>query len=132
MADFTPNAAGGKIGGHTMKLAWSEVGSTTVNELKEGCLTSGCHTSASLTKLDYNGKMTEVQKNMDTLKTLLMAKNWIDSLSTIKSPLKIVPASRGGALFNYMLVMHDGSSGVHNTKYALELVRSSITELRKP
>jgi hypothetical protein len=136
MADFTPNAAGGKIGGHTMKLAWSEEGSTTVTELKEGCLVSGCHTSASLTKLDYKGKMTEVQKNIDTLKTLLMAKNWLDSLDNIKasssSVLKIVPASRGGALWNYMLVMHDASLGTHNTNYTIELLRSSIAELRKP
>jgi hypothetical protein len=45
--------------------------------------------------------------------------------------LKIAPESRAGALYNYFFIEHEGSFGVHNTKYALELLQSSIAELRK-
>jgi hypothetical protein len=48
------------------------------------------------------------------------------------SPLKIRPASRAGALYNYWFLEHEGSFGVHNSKYAIELLQSSITDLRKP
>jgi mono/diheme cytochrome c family protein len=130
MADADPSAAiAGKAGGHTMKL--EEVEGTSIVQVITGCKASGCH-GASLTSLDYNGRQTLVQEYMDTLKTQLVAKAWIDTANTIQAPLNIVPASRSGALFNYMLVLHDGSEGVHNTKYILELLQSSIAELRKP
>jgi hypothetical protein len=134
MAAYSPaNAYGGKIGGHTMAITYVPEGSTTKVEMLNGCKT--CH--SSITKLDYNNKITTFTANMDTLKKLLVAKNWIDTLDAIKIPttgdkiLKIVPASRGGALFNYMMLLHDGSHGIHNPSYANDAVRASITELRK-
>jgi Zn finger protein HypA/HybF involved in hydrogenase expression len=132
MADFTPaNAYGNKIGGHTMAISYIPEGSTTTVEMLNGCKT--CH--SSITKLDYNSKVTTFKANLDTLKKLLVAKNWIDTLDALKAtstaPLKIVPASRGGALFNYMMLIHDGSKGVHNPIYANDVVRASIAEMRK-
>jgi cytochrome c551/c552 len=135
MADYSPaNAYGGKIGGHTMKISYTAEGSTTAVELLNGC--KNCH--SSITKLDYNSKITTFNANMDSLKTLLMARNWIDASNTIVIPttgdktLKIVPASRSGALFNYMMLLHDGSHGVHNPAYANAMVLASIAELNKP
>jgi hypothetical protein len=134
MADYSPaNAYGGKIGGHTMKISYTAEGSTTAVELLNGC--KNCH--SSITKLDYNSKITTFNANMDTLKNLLVAKNWIDASDAIVIPttgdktLKIVPASRSGALFNYMMLLHDGSHSVHNPAYANDMVRASITEMRK-
>ncbi len=46
--------------------------------------------------------------------------------------LVIKPAIKSGALYNYFFIEHDLSQGVHNTRYALDLLRSSIAELRKP
>jgi hypothetical protein len=134
MADYSPaNAYGNKIGGHTMHVSYTPEGSTTAVEMLNGCKL--CH--STITKLDYNSKITTFKANMDTLKKLLVTKNWIDTLDAIKIPttgdktLKIVPASRGGALFNYMMMVHDGSNGIHNPTYANDVVRASIAELRK-
>ena len=132
MADYAPaNAYGNVIGGHTMHITHKPEGSSTTVEMLNGC--KKCH--SSITKLDYNSKITTFKANLDTLKKLLVAKNWIDTLDAIKAtssaPLKIVPASRGGALFNYMMLIHDGSKGVHNPTYANDVLRSSIAEMRK-
>jgi len=133
MADYSPaNAYGGKIGGHTMKITYTPEGSTTAVELLNGC--KNCH--SSITKLDYNSKITTFNANMAILKAKLVAKGWIDTLDVIKATssanLKIVPASRSGALFNYMMLIHDGSHGIHNPAYANGMVLASIRELNKP
>jgi hypothetical protein len=83
------------------------------------------------------GAQTLISRNLDTLKQLLVARNWLDATTDLvrassTSPLRIAPASRAGAIHNYFFIEHEGSKGVHNTKYALELLRSSIRELRKP
>ncbi len=119
------NAVGDFTGGHTMMLDSEEEG-----ENVSGCNVSGCH--SGLTTLDYNGKMTEVHANMDTLKSLLVVRGWIDTVANTPKTGKVIkPARLGGAVWNYFLVEHDLSAGVHNTKYALALLRASITELRK-
>jgi hypothetical protein len=133
MADYSPaNAYGGKIGGHTMKISYTPEGSTTAVEMLNGCKL--CH--SSITKLDYNGKITAFKANMAILKSKLVTKGWIDTLDVINatssSNLKITPASRSGALFNYMMLLHDGSHGVHNPAYANAMVLASIAELDKP
>jgi hypothetical protein len=134
MADYSPaNAYGAKIGGHTMDITYTAEGSTSAVEMLNGC--KNCHTSSSFTKLDYNGVQTQFAANMDTLKSLLVTKGWMNTsdaiLATSSNVLKIAPASRGGALFNYMMLLHDGSKGIHNPSYANDVLRASIAEMRK-
>jgi hypothetical protein len=97
-----------------------------------GC--KNCH--SSITTLDYNSKKTQFTTKMATLKGLLVARKWIDTsdviLGTSTANLKIVPASRSGALFNYMMLLHDGSHGIHNPSYANSMLDASIAELNKP
>ena len=97
-----------------------------------GC--KNCH--SSITKLDYNSRITQFNTKMATLKAQLVARGWIDAndviLGTSSSNLKIVPASRSGALFNYMMLLHDGSHGIHNPDYAASMLDASIAELNKP
>ena len=126
MAYLTPvTELGGLIGGHTMRLEHEGT------EMTNGC--KNCH--SSITTLDYNGKQTQVTALMDSLKVMLVAKGWINASNAIQatsgSPLKITPASRAGALFNYMLLLHDGSKGVHNPSYAISMLNASIAELNK-
>jgi hypothetical protein len=118
-----PNARGDYDGGHTMMLASDE------GENLLGCKASGCH-DATLTKLDYNGKMTETQKNLDTLQVLLAQAGWLDTLAMQAKLVTIKPSNRAGALWNFFLVEHDLSVGVHNTKYANALLRNSIAKMR--
>ena len=129
--------------------------------LTTGCTTSGCHTATGFT-VDYIGESstlanglgshTGTEAYLDTLETMLLdttiTKKWmvgtpkpwivvsasgeITPNASANSPLLIRPASRSGALFNFLFVEHDRSKGTHNTRYTLELLKSSVEELRKP
>ena len=141
MAD--PNAGGGIGGGHTMLIEYLNT-SGAPTYLLTGCTTSGCHTSGGFT-IDYIGassdltnglgSQTATEAYLDTLHTLLLSKGWITASGSINAstsnPLKIAPESRAGALYNYFFVEHDLSKGSHNTRYTIELLKSSILELRK-
>ncbi len=143
MAEQSSGGAG-VGGGHTMNIAYEGEGGTEAFVLA-GCKDAGCH-GTSITSPDIPGSSTGgigaqtlIGMNLDTLQTLLLARGWIDttggSVTVVASssrPLRAVPASRAGALYNFLFVEHDKSEGVHNTRYALELLRSSIRELRKP
>lgn len=133
---YPPNAGTGKAGGHMMNLEYEYDG--VVSSLVTGCKTSGCH--AAITTVDYKGVQTSVRANLDTLQQLLGQKGWLETNTTSSSydlakltggKLIIKPAVKAGALYNYFFVKHDESKGVHNTIYTLELLRSSIAELRK-
>jgi len=159
MADAT--AGSGIAGGHTMNISYENTSHVTAS-LTTGCTTSGCHSAgftidyigASSTLTNGLGSHTAVEAYLDTLQNLLLdinvvnkwnvgaMKPWITVSSTDGSvtinagsgsnALKIRPASRAGALFNFLFVEHDKSKGSHNTRYAVELLKSSIAELRKP
>ena len=131
----------GKGGGHTMWITYDNGG--VPGYVLTGCKAAGCHASSITTpnipgsSTGGIGAQTLILRNLDTLKTLLVARNWLDPATGLvrastSSPLKIVPASRAGAIYNYFFIEHEGSEGVHNTKYALDILRSSIRELRKP
>lgn len=143
MADAT--AGSGIAGGHTMNIEYLTTSGQEAT-LLTGCITSGCHTSSGFT-VDYIGSShflsgglgghSATEAYLDTLKELLVERGWIDTVSNLvnasnSNPLKISPAVKVGALFNYFFVEHDLSNGVHNTRYTLELLISSIAELRKP
>jgi hypothetical protein len=126
-----PPATGNLGGGHTMTLEYESEGSVT--QVKTGCLVAGCH-SGTFT-FDYAstvGGRVVIQKNMDTLKLLLAAKGWIDTVANSVNKVTVKPSNKAGAIWNYFLVEHDKSEGIHNVKYANALLRASITELRKP
>jgi hypothetical protein len=134
---YPPGMGTGKAGGHTMKLSY--VDGSSERQLLSGCQTSGCH--ASISSLDYKGVQTAVHANLDTLKTLLIQRGWVEGNTSSSSyglvkltggRLVVKPAVKAGAIYNFFFVEHDLSEGVHNPKYALELLRSSIEELRKP
>ncbi len=117
-------AQGDYSGGHSMKLESEEEGQNLT-----GCKVSGCH-GTTLTSLDYKGAMTKTHKNLDTLKVLLAQAGWLDTLAMQAKLVTIKPSNRAGALWNFFLVEHDLSAGVHNTEYANALLRNSIAKMR--
>lgn len=141
MAD--PNVGGGIGGGHTMNIKYLNT-SNADTYLLTGCTTSGCHTATGFT-INYiggsagltggAGSQSYTKAYMDTLHTLLTNRGWLTASGSINAttnnPLRISPASRAGALFNYFFIEHDLSHGSHNTRYTVELLQSSIAELRK-
>jgi hypothetical protein len=141
---YPPNGGTGKGGGHTMNISYEWDGAEY--QLLTGCKSAGCHVSIAST--DYAGVsttpvggQTAIEHNLDTLLLLLGRKGWMDTVPTSSSyggirlsggKLIIKPAVKAGAIYNYFFIEHDLSEGVHNTRYALELLRSSIAEMRKP
>lgn len=123
-------AQGNYSGGHSMRLETEEEGQNL-----NGCRTSGCHSSATLTSLDYKGAMTATHAYLDTLKVLLAQAGWLDTVAmqakaSSTKPLVIKPSQKAGALWNFFLVEHDLSAGVHNTAYAQALLKNSIAKMR--
>jgi hypothetical protein len=141
---YPPNNGTGKAGGHTMNIHYTWDG--VEGQLLTGCKQSGCH--SSITSTDFPGSttapvgaQTATTRNLDTLFTLLGRRGYLDTVLTSPNyglvkltggKLVIKPAVKAGSLYNYFLVVNDQSIGVHNTKYTIELLRSSIAELRKP
>ena len=113
-------------GGHTMWLESEE------GELLAGCNLTGCH-GGNLEELDYDGVQTEIHGLLDSLQTLLLDRDWITASGSVNAssskPLKIAPAYLSGAMYNYYFVEHDLSFGVHNTRYARQLLESAIEVL---
>lgn len=138
------NAGSGIAGGHTMNIRYTNTSGQTAWNIN-GCLGSGCHAtmtnvdnyvSSSSTLTGGLGARRYVQMYLDTLHTLLVNKNYINATTGLvnassSSPLKI-PALKAGALYNFFFLEHDLSFGIHNSKYAIELIQSSIAEMKKP
>lgn len=118
------------LGGHSMNLADEED-----NELTVGCTVEGCHSTPM--ELDYDGVQTATQELLDSLATMLLNRNWIKQNldgsyscnASNSAPLKIAPEYLSGAMYNFFFVEHDLSLGVHNTKYAQQLLEASIEVL---
>ena len=133
---YPASSGTGKAGGHTWWIGYEYNGQQLA--VLTGCKTAGCH--PTITTVDYKGVQTAVKANLDTLKQLLGQRGWIETNTASSSyglvkltggKLVIKPAIKAGALYNFFFVEHDLSEGVHNPPYALDLLRSSIAELRK-
>jgi hypothetical protein len=129
MAD--PNAGTGIGGGHTMNIRYEGTHGED-QELITGCTVTGCHVTPF--EVNYEDVQTETEELLDSLHTLLINRGWVNEQSGLvnassSNPLVISPAYLAGAMFNYFFIEHDLSLGVHNTRYAQQLLESSIEEL---
>jgi len=141
----------GCVGCHMSKSMHESIGGHSWNMENEdrhfvnlsGCNQSGqngesvCHVSPSLDSLnrvadadfdgdgDVEGVYDEIEGLLDDLKALLIAAGLTNAEGT---PLSVtVPdADSAGALYNFLFVEDDHSHGIHNTKYAVGLLQSSI------
>ncbi len=125
-----------KAGGHTFMPNWEGDGTNPGVDLVAAC--QKCHgpemTSFDVAKEDYDGDgkidtvQTEVQHLLDKLSALL------PPVGEAKTSLKIDsswtrPQLEGA--YNWQFVAEDKSKGVHNTKYAVGLLKASIADLTK-
>lgn len=122
------------VGGHTFNLSLDASGTNGPVQLVAAC--QKCHgsslTTFDIARQDYNndgvvqGVQTEVQGLLDNLSTLL------PPVGTVKSSLNIDSTwthPQLAAAYNWMFVNNDGSKGVHNTAYAVGLLRASMANL---
>jgi hypothetical protein len=134
---YPPDLGTGRGGGHTMKIRYSsdETESDTLF-IVTGCNQSDCHGAGGFSKTTLLAAEKPVQDSLQTLETLLIQRGWLTTSLTVNAstsrPLKIAPEAKSGALFNYFFVEHDLSRGIHNTKYAQDLLNSSLQTLRTP
>ncbi len=115
-------------GGHTFENSYNG------EDLVTAC--QRCH-GASVTTFDfplqdYNGDgviqgvQTEVQSLLNTLSTLLPPDNTVKASLSINSTWTQPQLE---AAYNWLFVTKDGSLGIHNTAYAVGLLKASIANL---
>jgi len=127
------------VGGHSWNMRNEERGFQN----RSGCNVTGCHDSAPVTDLDRpaaddfdwdgttEGAQSEIQGLLDSLHTLLVAANLLTPEGSPVNGRVVSTADSAGALYNFRFVEEDRSKGVHNTDYAVGLLRSSINFLAK-
>jgi hypothetical protein len=121
-------------GDHTFNTTYSPAGQPA-EDLVAAC--QGCHgpdiTAFNFPLFDYNGDgvidgvQTEVQKMLDQLSTMLPPDNSVKTSLTIDSSWTKPQLE---AAYNWLFVTNDGSRGIHNTAYAVGLLKGSIANLQ--
>jgi len=138
------------IGGHSFRIGGEVHESPKLNNA--GCL--NCHTEmkqvagkhlfdrAASSDFDGDGRIETIQEEVQGLLEKIINKQGTGLLQTMKDPLydakgvvirnKVqYPIEVVAALYNYKFVLEDGSKGMHNTKYAVQLLIDSIKALDK-
>jgi hypothetical protein len=133
---YPPDLGTGRAGGHTMNIRYTTTGTDTLFMLA-GCNVSGCHSGANaITKNSLLAQERSLTDSLHALELLLQQRGWLTASGSINAsssnPLRITPAARAGALYNYLFIEHDLSRGIHNPKYAQDLANSSLQALRLP
>ena len=131
------NAAFLKAGGHTFNMSCD----TGTNTLDMVAACQGCHgpsaTSFDVARVDYDGNgfvegvQTEVKGLMTQLSMLLppLGKAKL-TVSEVGSGITTnYTTAQRKAVYNLLFVMEDKSYGVHNTAYAVGLLKASIADL---
>jgi len=132
-----------KAGGHTFSMTYSNASGVVVDKVDVCVQCHGPITSFDMVKVDYNGDgiiegvQTEVGKLLAKLSTLFPPSTYQSNSANyvadglVKSPSVKTnwPAKFLQAAWNYQLVNNDLSKGVHNTAYAVGLLKASIADL---
>jgi len=123
-----------QAGDHTFKTTYAPSGQAA-EDLVGACQT--CHgpdiASFNFPLFDYNGDgkidgvQTEVQNLLDQLSTMLPPNNQVKSSLTIDNTWT---KPQLAAAYNWQFVNNDGSKGIHNTAYAVGLLKASIANLQ--
>ncbi len=127
------------IGGHSWKMANEFKGQRVENVA--ACSKSGCHGAGEITTFnresdadyDGNGKREGIQDEVKGLLKVLADKLPQDSatgdvLAGGITATNTTEAQRK-ALWNYWLVRNDGSNGIHNTSFAVQVLQKTYKEL---
>jgi hypothetical protein len=101
-------------------MRWTDADGTILNTA--ACVP--CHGATA----DFNrdNVQTETAQLADSLKTLLVARGWLNGSSNLPVAPLTLTNDQAGALWNYMLIEEDRSGGVHNRNYIQGLLKSAI------
>lgn len=91
----------------------------------DGCNTTACHNGA-LTSYSDNSRQVAFRNLLDALKTKLQTAGMLDANG---APVKgTYLSAKAGALYNYVWLVDDRSSGLHNFPYLETLLNNSIAQ----
>ncbi len=130
MANLPDNAISG---GHSFAINYSS--GTRINS--SGCREAGCHlnwtgsSADQMARTDVNAVQDAFNEHLDELRDALFARGWVsengDSVRTgAAAPLN---ANDRGVVWNYKLLHYDLSDGVHNPRYAEDVIAASLDYL---
>jgi hypothetical protein len=130
---------GAQVGGHTFGTAATAGGEELLNA-QEIC--AGCHPGAEVYNLpalsDYDGDGTtegiqdEYEGLLGQLREALLARGLIGAEGADDEDLSVpgtYSAVEAGAIYNFRLVISDGSRGVHNPRYIMGLMQTTLGQL---
>jgi hypothetical protein len=123
---------GYKIGGHSFSMEDEATGESLVSL----CADASCHDNEAedfdfTADEDYDGDgsvegyQTEIDGMMDSLGVLLLAQGVVDE-EYVPITDTIADGNLAGAVYNLVFVREDRSGGVHNFRYARDLLLNSI------
>ncbi len=117
-------ADGFGLGGHSLNLEFAG------EQLVEGCNATGCHKDAPVVDIfTVVAGQAQLADSLANLKTLLQTAGILDAEGL---PVSIsLSSDSAGALYNYLFVTADGSSGSHNLSYARSLVNTALEVMRR-
>jgi len=110
------------LGGHSWNMEWDE------DENVDPCNTDNCH-AGNLEDFNYANGHDIIEAYLDTLGEALVTAGLVDE---DHHPIEDVTTSAdsAGALWNFLIVEEDRSHGIHNTDYAVALLKSGLMHLR--
>ena len=116
---------GNQAGGHTFALTYLYHDEET--DLVAGCQTEGCHSSVEDMDFSYDGVQSDVQDLLDDLKADLISANLLVLYDGEYYPVEAtVSADEAKAVYNYLLMEEEGSLGLHNPDYVIDVLNASI------
>ncbi|MBI2857430.1 MAG: carboxypeptidase regulatory-like domain-containing protein, partial [Chloroflexi bacterium] len=123
------------IGGHSWNMAGDYSGKKVEN--LAACTTSGCHAQmpsfdrTAYADYDGNGKVEGIQTEIDGLLKVVA-----DKLPKEKAGAVLASVSKDNttelqrqALWNYAVIKNDGSRGVHNTAFSVQVLQRTYKQL---
>lgn len=126
---------GALVGGHTFMTAGVVEGEEILNA---EVICAGCHAGAEVYNLtalgDYDGDGTTegIQDEFDgvlgQLRAELLTRGLIDANDGSTAGSR--SAVEAGAIYNFRLGLRDGSRGVHNPAYTMDLLKTSLAKLQ--
>ncbi len=123
---------GSEMGGHSFNLTIKNEFGITEEEHMAACL--ACHVGAE--NFNINGRQAEIAGLLGDLENLIEVKGWWMKIEgegpfsgEIIYPLNLT-ADQAGTLLNFVMILEDGSLGIHNPAYVKALLINSIEFLQ--
>ncbi len=114
---------GNAVGGHTWRMAEETFEGEEQN--LSGCNKPLCH-AGEVEDLNFEYAQDSTNTYFDALGEALLAADLLDSTYAPKADKIVKHRDSTGAVYNYMFIKEDRSEGIHNTEYALGLLKSAL------